>query len=463
MLQYTLRFVPAASHVLLRTLTGAFPHESDARRAHVAYVQNLLKVVEYAPELREEVLALITDRLVKIDVQVQEDLEDLTVDLSEGVVQSLPNLERQSDGWDDPASDDETEEAEEQDEELRRTINIRKNVEKMDAIMALLFGHYDREISMSNVLGGQDVFDTLLSQFVRTILPMQRSRHTQFLLFHFAQSSSQFMDTFVGTCIEIAFDHRQPIITRHSAAAYLASFVARGAHVSPAVVRDVYEYIGQELTMLRKLHEPKCRGPDLWQYSSYYTLVQSVLYIFCFRWRDLEYNLEDDGEDDEFPTTLTQDHEWRPGVKDVLHQNLFSRLNPLKICSPAIVSEFARIAKHLGIMYVYHLLETNKRIQLSHYSKSWQNGTTYGPANSGPSPQKSPGDAYQHLDAFFPFDPYHLPRSKKWIQDDYREWKGIPGLDDESEEELEDSDDEVLEAVGRDDMTDSTEDPKETP
>ena len=393
---------------------------------------------------------------------MQEDLEDLAEELSEGVIQELPDLDHHPESWDDAASEDEVD-VDVQDEELRRTMNVRKNVEKMDAMMALLFEHYDREISESNILGGQDVLDTLLSQFVRTILPMQRSRHTQFLLFHFAQLSSHFMDTFVGTCIEIAFDHRQPIITRHSAAAYLASFVARGVHVSPAVVRDVYDYLGQELTALRKAHEPACRGPDLWRYISYYNLVQSVLYIFCFRWRDLEYNLEDDGEEEEFPTTLGQDHEWRPGVKDVLSQNLFSRLNPLKVCSPAIVSEFARIAKHLGVVYIYHLLETNKRIRLSHYTNSWQNSAGYGQVTQGTTVPKQMGEAHQHLDAFFPFDPYHLPRSKKWIESDYREWKGIPGLDDDSEDDAEDTEDEVLEDIVRDDVTDSTEGVKETP
>ena len=461
-MQHILRFVPAASHILLRILDNAFPHQSDTRRAHIVYSKNLLQLLHYAPELREEVLALITDRLVKIDVQVQEDLEELAEELSEGIVQGLPNIE-QPESWEDLASEDEVDDIDVQDEELRRMMNVRKNVQKMDVIMALLFKHYDSEISQTSVLGGQDVLDTLLSQFVRTILPVQRSRHTQFLLFHFAQLSSQFMDTFVGTCIEIAFDQRQPIIIRHSAAAYLASFVARGAHISPAVVRDVYDYLGQELTALRKAYEPTCRGPDLWRYTSYYNLVQSVLYIFCFRWHDLEYNLEDDGEDEEIPTKLNPDHEWRRGVKDILSQNLFSRLNPLKVCSPAIVSEFARIAKHLGVMYVYHLLETNKRIRVSHHTNFWKNSAGYAQVNQGTAMPKQMGEAHQHLDAFFPFDPYNLPRSKKWIESDYREWKGIPGLDDESEDDAEDSEDGFLEDMVRDDITESTEDVKETP
>lgn len=39
------------------------------------------------------------------------------------------------------------------------------------------------------------------------------------------------------------------------------------------------------------------------------------------------------------------------------------------------------------------------------------------------------------LEGYFPYDPYHLPISKHWIEDDYVEWKGIPGeqVDDDSD------------------------------
>lgn len=42
------------------------------------------------------------------------------------------------------------------------------------------------------------------------------------------------------------------------------------------------------------------------------------------------------------------------------------------------------------------------------------------------------------LEGFFPYDPYHLPISKHWIEGDYVEWRGIPG--EENEESDSDSD-----------------------
>ncbi|KAF6240227.1 hypothetical protein HO173_001838 [Letharia columbiana] len=440
-LQYLLQLIPSAGRIFSSTMTTAFPHPTDSRRSHVVYVQNLLKLVGYSPELRGEVLALITERLVKIDVQVQVDLEDLAEDVGEGLVDQIPPArpDLMDDMEDSDMSDEEDSDEDEEDEEAQRAKEITKNVEKMDAILDILFSHYEQSFSHPSVEEQVGSLNILLSQFVTTILPTHRSRHTQFLLFHFAQQSSEYIDTFVGTCVQITFDKGQPAIVRQASAAYLASFVARGMHVPSNIVRDVFGYIGGELARLRRNHEPSCRGPDMRRYSSFYVLVQALLYIFCFRWRDLESAPDDDFEDDDLNTPYGQQHQWKSGVKEALSQNVFSKLNPLKVCSTAIVTEFARIANHLSIVYVYHLLETNKRVRVLQSA-----GTGYGQPNRETALSARRDESYQHLDAYFPFDPYHLPKSKRWIEGDYREWSGIPGLDDEQASETDSDDEEGL-------------------
>lgn len=432
-LQYLLQLIPSAGRMLSSTMNNAFPDHMDSRRTHVIYVQNLLKLVEYSPELRGEVLALITERLVKIDVQVQLDLEDLAEDVGEDLVDQIsPARPDLMDDIEEPDMSDEEEDSDEDegDEEAQRAKEITKNVEKMDAILDILFSHYEQSFTSPSMEEQDGSFNLLISQFVTTILPTHRSRHTQFLLFHFAQHSFRYIDTFVGTCVQITFDKGQPAIVRQASAAYLASFVARGMHVPSNTVRDVFDYIGGELARLRREYEPGCRGPDMRRYSSFYVLVQALLYIFCFRWRDLESAPDDDSEDDDLASPYGQEHQWKSGVKEALSQNVFSKLNPLKVCSTAIVTEFARIANHLSIVYVYHLLETNKRVRVLQSA-----GTGYGQPNRETALSARRDGSYQHLDAYFPFDPYHLPKSKRWIEGDYREWSGIPGLDDEQASE----------------------------
>ena len=442
-IQYLLQLIPAAGRVLSNALISTFPHETDSRRAHVVYVQNLLKLAVYAPQLRGEILTLITDRLVKIDVQVQVDLEDLAEDVGDGLVEGIPQVRPDllEDVEDSESSEEDSEsDDDEAEKDARRTKYIIENVQKMDVILDILFSHYDQVFTKASIEDRVGSIDILLSQFMTIILPTHRSRHTQFLLFHFAQKSPTHIDTFIGTCVQMTFDRKQTAMARQASAAYLASFVARGIHVPSNVVRDVFDYLGDELERLRIDYEPSCHGPDLRRYSSFYVLVQALLYIFCYRWRDLETNPGDDSEDDDLVSTYGHHHQWRSGVRESLSQNIFSKLNPLKVCSPAIVTEFARIANHLGVVYVYHLLATNKRIRVVQFASS-----AYGPNRETALSAKS-DESLQHLDAYFPFDPYHLPKSKRWIEGDYREWQGIPGLDDGQGSGSESDDEEAAES-----------------
>ncbi|KAL8632370.1 hypothetical protein Q9189_001942 [Teloschistes chrysophthalmus] len=444
--------VPSACRILLSSLTTQFPHHNDSRRAHVVYVHNLLQIAEYAPVLQTDILALITERLVKIDLQVQEDLEDLAEDVEEGVVQHVPQDRLDSATFldDDQDSDEESDTDEEMDEDVLRTRDITKSVEKMDRVLDMLFTYYDRKVSATSHDSRPGVVEILMGQFQSIILPTHRSRHTQFLLFHFVQQSFSHIDAFVATCAQTSFDKRRPAMVRQAAAAYLASFVARGVHVSSEIVVEVWDYISTELKRMHRESEAGCRGPDLQRYSTYYSLVQALLYIFCFRWRDLEARSDDDDVDNDLPSIYGAERQWRVGVKDTFQLNLFSKLNPLKVCSPAIVTEFARIAHHLHVIYVYHLLETNKRVRLSQYAGP----SGYARLNRETALTARKDEEHQHLDEYFPFDPYYLPKSKRWIEGDYREWVGIPGLDDqeaasESESgEEETGDGDVEEATG---------------
>jgi RNA polymerase I-specific transcription initiation factor RRN3 len=52
------------------------------------------------------------------------------------------------------------------------------------------------------------------------------------------------------------------------------------------------------------------------------------------------------------------------------------------------------------------------------------------------------------MEGYFPYDPYHLPASRHWVEEDYLEWKGIP----EPNEDESDSDDVEDDDVMADDL-----------
>lgn len=448
-LKYLLRLIPSASSTLSPILAAKFPYAEESKKLQITYIQNLLRLSEYAPELKSDILATITDRLVKIDVQMQVDLDDLDDEVAARIVHALSlnvSPEKEVDGGDSDSDTDSVTSDEDVDGNSKRIKELQGNVEKMDAILDLLFTIYSPYFEDPNSLEAASTFETLLSHFTNIILPTYRSRHTQFLLFHFAQTAEHLVDQFAGTCVQLAFQSGRPAVLKQSSAAYLASFVARGAHVQPHVVRTVFELIGNNLDHIRVDNEVTCRGPDLKRYSTFYAMTQALLYIFCFRWRDL-ITSSDISEEDDPAAFVSQDLNWTPGIKETLSRTIYSKLNPLKICSPPIVAEFAKIARHLRFMYVYPLLESNKRVRLSQFSSGQGNGALRDTGNDGH------GESWHQLDAYFPFDPYQLPASRKWIENDYIQWRGVPGLHEEEEDEDVSSEEDDEEEVDLDDDT----------
>ncbi|PGH07242.1 hypothetical protein AJ79_06346 [Helicocarpus griseus UAMH5409] len=444
-IRYIVQLIPAGSGALSPLLASNFPHDTDTAKAHIVYTRNIIKVIDYAPELRSDILALITEKLVKIDVQFQVDLEDADEDIEDDNAPAMSSPEAialSDEDADDSDADSDSDEDDMTDIETQRAKQRTETKQKIDYMIDILFEYYSLPFTSGTVDEKETANDLLLSHFQTIILPTYRSRHTQFLLFHYTQSSPIFIDRFATTCVQIIFSKSQPTVIRQYAAAYLASFVARGSHVTSDVVRDVFDLLGTHLKTMQAEYEPNCRGPDLKRYGPFYSTAQALLYIFCFRWRDLTTAALEADSDIDLDALDLDEARFPPQIKDALMRTIYCKLNPLKICSPAIVSEFARLTHHLNLMYVYTLIETNKRLRISSFRSltALAMESRFGhveretKADDGMGPQ---------LDAYFPFDPYHLPRSRRWIEDDYLEWRGIPGVDDRDEEDDEESGDET--------------------
>lgn len=476
-LRYLLRLIPSASSTLAEALRGAFPnHHTATRQSYVGYVKSLLAIVDYTPELKAEVLTLITERLVKIDVEVQEEIDDLEEDVEERLVLAGrvdPAADADADAVgavgleeeeDDDDSDNESVTSSEmsitpEEQQLRA---LRDTVAKLDAVLDLLFAHYTPTFAHGKIFEVDDAFENLISQFSTYVLPTYRSRHTQFLIFHFAQVSQAYAERFAAVLVKMALARGTASHASVSAAAYLASFIARGARISKPLIREIYYSLAGHLDYLRRVAEPTCRGPDLTRYSLFYAITQAMLYIFCFRWRDFILTTEDNVNLDEYDVFEDGEPDWIPGIKDTLNQAIYSKLNPLKVCSPAIVHQFAAIANHLRFLYVIPLLETNKRLRLSSYTafSTTQTGNNGGRHEMGAARRENTltnktGESHHQLDAFFPFDPYQLPKSKRWLEGDYMVWKGVPGMQEDGDDDDSDVSESEEEEVEDDDELDT--------
>ncbi|KAG5991380.1 hypothetical protein E4U52_003752 [Claviceps spartinae] len=439
-IQYLLQMFPSAVAVLENLLGSKFPFPDESTKVHMAYIHNLLQVKTYVPDLQEEILDLILNRVVKIDSQMQVDLEDLDDDVATAVMYALRENPRQPAEWEDDDADDSDDESVDSedpdyDQGALRIKSVKESVEKMDAVLDTLFAVYSPHFDNPGSDKAFGMFETILREFDHMVLPTYKSRHTQFLIFHFAQQHERLIDAFCGQLFATAFRSNTPNVLKQAAAAYLASFVARGAHVPPSLVRTMFTLLLHHLEQYRKKYEPVCRGPDLKRFHPYYSLVQATLYIFCFRWQDLVVSAPETVDPDDAVSYIGQELQWVGTCKQDLWVQILGKLNPLKVCAPVIVEEFTKLAHRLNFMYVYPLVESNKRVRLTQFlSSTYSTGGALRDAG-----YEAQSESYHQLDPYFPFDPYQLPVSKRWLTGDYVHWKSIPGLNDE--DEADDSDD----------------------
>ncbi|KAM4054922.1 RNA polymerase I specific transcription initiation factor RRN3 domain-containing protein [Hirsutella rhossiliensis] len=148
---------------------------------------------------------------------------------------------------------------------------------------------------------------------------------------------------------------------------------------------------------------------------------------------------------------IGQDLEWIGMSKRDVSVQIFGKLNPLKVCAPVIVEEFAKLAHRLNFMYIYPLVESNKRIRLSQYlSSTYATGGALRDAG-----YEAQGESFHQLDPYFPFDPYQLPVSKRWLENDYVHWKSVPGLNADEDDSDGMEEDEERDAVEEETATDS--------
>jgi RNA polymerase I-specific transcription initiation factor RRN3 len=206
---------------------------------------------------------------------------------------------------------------------------LRDTITTLDALMTTIF-HYLEPLFPTNAypsLESEHLFDSLLGTFLNNILPTYHSRHAQFFVFKTSQSHSLFLDKFLGLLIERSLDPSLPNIARQASSAYLASFIARAKSLTPQTVKIVVEMLcvflsrvleDMPITPSGKFIPGGVAGNK--GLDGVYAVFQAVIYIYCFRWRELREDVDEE----------TGEQAWLPQL-NVIQRMAWSSLNPLAV------------------------------------------------------------------------------------------------------------------------------------
>ena len=352
---------------------------------HSNYIKNLLKITEYLPQERIAILTLVVDRLIQLDANlpVGEDLYD----------------------------EDDTEE----DKRKSREQICRDN---LDEAMKIMFefvkdqGQSDAELNK--------LYEDFLLVFEANIMTSYATGHVQFLMFYLGSLSPKVYSLkFLEFAWKKFLSPSGASIMRQTAIAYIASYVARAKFTDVSLLRMYLKRLSSWVNgylAARGENGLDAHYVDVRAHGPFYAACQALLYMLAFRYEEL---VSGGPKSIEFLNSLRLGH------------IVCSQLNPLKVCLPPVVKNFAAIARHYQLAYCETVIQKNARLNLPVVGAMSSTTTVIGEAKLA------------LLDTFFPFDPYRLKDSKKFVTEHYREYQGsLADSEDEDDSDSDESDEE---------------------
>ncbi|XP_014676393.1 PREDICTED: RNA polymerase I-specific transcription initiation factor RRN3-like [Priapulus caudatus] len=406
------RIVPLAPAVILGQLSALYPHRTRAPHTQTCFLQNALHVTTYLPALRGDVVAIVVARMLQIDALLtRRDVDEMR---ARSVAMTTPD--------DDDDQIFEMEELHVADTKLQ-TSDKGQLFACLDDLMYVMFAYihatcwqHNGDEETLNWKAASSLYRELAAAFRRVVLPTHESSHVQYLAFYICSFRPTLADAFLDLLWKGFLDVNASAVARQNCAAYAASLLVRARYVAAATVRTVltamaawiHRYIDGGVDALAR--------PDRAAHLAFYAACQALFYVVAFRHEELARS--------------PGGHAWLRSLN--LQRVVTCQLNPLAVCPAAVVLQFASVTRALQIAYCYTVVEHNAR-------------------NTIPVARDSRASLADALASFFPFEPYVLPKSRRFVATPtlYREFKlskpdaekGRKKMEEEDGEEGEEEDD----------------------
>ncbi|KAL1829201.1 hypothetical protein DCAR_0208522 [Daucus carota subsp. sativus] len=405
--------VPLAPLRLEKVIKERMPHKSSKQPwiLSVMYVENMLRLDGGAMGdlVGRTMLVEVMNRIVELDVEIGWD-ELIADDSNKGMFEM--ELEEQEMSSEAEISKEKIS----RDSSIQKTLSGNEVAEHLDLLMVFIFEH----LKTCHASGRLDqVFEVLLLSFQSTVLHAYKSKFSQFVMFYACSLDPvNYGERFANMLLDIYKNSMYVLEWRMGAVSYLASYLSRANFMSASFVVSVLESLVDWCFTYCKGHNGETNPKA---HRVFYSGIQAIMYILCFRMRSVLGVPRIESQLSLLPIQAILKHS----------------LNPLKVCLPSIVHEFlqqARAAQLFSVSEDFHL---------------------YGVLESEVSADFG---GLERLDMFFPFDPYLLQNSDRFIRPNFIFWSMVrTTYEDDDEDEDEDGDqsegstDEDIENDSRDD------------
>ncbi|KAG2382945.1 hypothetical protein C9374_004912 [Naegleria lovaniensis] len=401
-----------------------YPHASYSLSIHRAFVGNLLSLDKYIPSLTSFCFTLVVQSLIEMDAQL------VAMNAQTDGSMSASSGNKNSEGVDlkhleNAIFDFEFDESNA--EEMRIYC-----AEKLDSIVTVLFEYINEranapptspiqlqprqhnkylESGNSECKGKNEfmdsIFHSMMILFRSFVLNQYQLHSIQFLMFYICSFHVNYMERFISFLLGNIFNSQIHNEVRKCCAAYLSGMLSRAKYVSNTVILKT---LGQLLNWCDKYittFEQSVQYLDVETHSLFYSICQGVFYILCFKIHQLIKPETAEGEDNSL---------LRKDVKQLMAESrqffsqspikkiMYSKFNPLKIVAQDVAEEVVDAFSRYYLFDFHHVLEENQNIVIP--LRGGYGGVNYLENN------------------FFPFDPYLLRQSEKFILPHYQKWEG---------------------------------------
>ncbi|KXG20689.1 RNA polymerase I-specific transcription initiation factor RRN3 isoform X1 [Sorghum bicolor] len=388
--------VPLAPRMLKDIIDRSMPKLFDSKAKMVSFVECMLGLDAdtwdiIGPSLLEKVVYLLTE--LDVNITWEDILQD---EHNKGIFDmELEDLDEDEDNLGQEGT----------------KVLFGGNVcaEKLDGLMVVVCKHLKSRAEEPDRLNKE--FDTLKAIFKSHVIRVHKSKFAQFIMFYACSLYPKICGegfAFFLVDIFIDKDKKEDAITRMSAVSYVGSYLSRARFISVntvvAVLQRLVEWCGDYCGS--QLDKGVTANPI--KHQLFYASCQAVMYVLCFRLRSIM----------DYPNLKLQLFQMR--IQNILAHPL----EPLKVCLPSIVNEFLRQARSASLFHA-SVNSTHEDAVESDLSKA------FGGLN--------------RLDMFFPFDPYLLKESDRYIRPNFEFWSLVKTTysnnnSDEDNDELADID-----------------------
>jgi len=384
-----------------KTMESAYPYMTKGPHVHYCYLSNLLKSIDYIPQLRTKILQLIIHKLCRIDVNIpREDVE-----LMHEVLQNSTMLTKiKAEGGGHLELNMECDYSEK--ENSLATV--------LDLCISQLFEYFDAELLIPNDSGYMEldnVFESLCLTFEKEMLTAFSANHVQFLFFYLLSHQSTYASKFLEFLWTKATCTFLPMVVRIQSMANMSGLLARALYIP---IKTVKRWLTRMADWANSYVDVNVKNShwstvNIQAHFPFYSVCQAIFYVFAFRNKELIGSRKCVA----YTRTLN------------LGRLVTCDLNPLKACVEMVAENFVNAAHFHQISYCRTVLERNERATIP----------TLLAESLDDLGEEAAAIAMNSMECFFPYDPFLLPRSRKWIDPIFRLYEPyLPELKIEKQE-----------------------------